>query len=106
MLRLALGSDDELVVKVAWKGPEEAESTWEPVLRVFDCATAVLRKELKALRLKIDLKQALYSGMGCILIMLWFGGNSEFCTAYFGLIERFDFFFSSFLLTWNFCAVR
>ena len=54
MPRLSLGSDDEFVVKVAWEGPEEAESTWEPVSRVFDGATAVLRKVLKALRLKMD----------------------------------------------------
>ena len=43
---------DEFVVKVAWEGLEEAESTWEPVSRVFYNAPAVLRKELKALRLK------------------------------------------------------
>ena len=59
MPRLPLGSDDEFVVKVAWEGPEEAESTWEPVSRVFDCATAVLRKELKALRLMMDQKRGL-----------------------------------------------
>ena len=35
-----------------WEGLEEAESTWEPVSRVFYNAPAVLRKELKALRLK------------------------------------------------------
>ena len=33
MPRLSLGSDDEFVVKVAWEGPEEAVSTWEPVSR-------------------------------------------------------------------------
>ena len=37
---MSLGSDDEFVVKVAWEGPEEAESTWEPVSRVFNGATA------------------------------------------------------------------
>ena len=42
--RLPLGGDDEVVVKVAWEGPEEAESTWEPVSRMFDGAKAVLRK--------------------------------------------------------------
>ena len=57
MPRLPLGSDDEFVVKVAWEGPEKAESIWEPVLRVFDGATAVLRKEMKALRLKMDQKR-------------------------------------------------
>ena len=48
MPRLPLGNDDEFVVKVpevAWEGSEEAESTGEPVSRVFDGATAVLRKE-------------------------------------------------------------
>ena len=45
MPRLPLGSDEEFVVKVAWEGPEEAESTGEPLSRVFDGATAVLRKE-------------------------------------------------------------
>ena len=39
-------SGDEFVVRVAWKGLEEAESTWEPVSRVFHDAPAVLRKEL------------------------------------------------------------
>ena len=62
--RLPLGSDDEFVVEVAWKGPEEAESTWEPVSRVFDGATAVLRKELKALRGKIDRKRGLVQRYG------------------------------------------
>ena len=57
--RLPLGSDDEFVVKVAWQGPEEAESTWEPVSRVFDGATAVLRKQVKALRLEAEQKRAL-----------------------------------------------
>ena len=33
--RLPLGGDDEFVVKVALGGPEGAESTWEPVSRVF-----------------------------------------------------------------------
>ena len=28
--RPPLGGDDEFVVKVAWEGLEEAESTWEP----------------------------------------------------------------------------
>ena len=45
------------VVKVAWEGLEEAESTWEPVSRVFHDAPAVLRKELKALRLKAGQKR-------------------------------------------------
>ena len=50
---------DEFVVKVAREGLEGAESTWEPVSRVFHHASAVLRKELKALRLKAEHKRAL-----------------------------------------------
>ena len=63
---------------MAWEGPEEAESTWEQVSRVFNGATAVLREELKSLRLKMDQKRGLESGMGCSLIILWFGGDREF----------------------------
>ena len=63
MPRRPLGGD-EFVVKVAWEGPEEAESIWEPVSRVFDGATAVLRKELKKLRLKMDQKRGLVQGCG------------------------------------------
>ena len=63
MPRLPLGSG-EFVVKVAWEGPEEKESLWEPVSRVFDGATSVLRKELKALRLKMDQKQGLVQRNG------------------------------------------
>ena len=50
-------SGDEFVVKVAREELEEAESTWEPVSRVFHDAPAVLRKELKALRLKAGQKR-------------------------------------------------
>ena len=64
MPRLPLGSDDEFVVKVAWEGPEEVESTWELVSRVFDGATAVLRKELKALRLKTVQKRGFVQRYG------------------------------------------
>ena len=49
---------------MAWEGPEEAESTWEPVSRVFHDAPAVLRKELKALRLKAEQKRALVQRYG------------------------------------------
>ena len=49
MPRLPFGRDDGFVVKAAWEGPEEADSIWEPVSRVFDDATANVRKELKAL---------------------------------------------------------
>ena len=55
---------DEFVVKVAWEGLEEAESTWEPVSRVFHEAPAVLRKKLKAVRLKAEQKQALVQQYG------------------------------------------
>ena len=64
MPRLPLGSNDELVVKVALEGPEEAESTWEPMSRVFDGAETVLRKELKALLLKMDQKRGLVPRYG------------------------------------------
>ena len=48
-----LGSDDEVVVKVAWEGAEAAKSTWEPVSRVFEDATAVLQKELNVQTLRL-----------------------------------------------------
>ena len=57
-------SDVEFAAKVAWEGLEEAESTWEPVSRVFHDAPAVLRRELKALRLKVEQKQALVQRYG------------------------------------------
>ena len=40
------------------------ESTWEPVSRVFHEAPAVLRKKLKAVRLKAEQKQALVQQYG------------------------------------------
>ena len=55
---------DEFVLKVAWEGLEEAENTWEPVSRVFHDAPAVLRKELKVLRLKAEQKRALVQRYG------------------------------------------
>ena len=64
MPRLPLGSDDEFVAKVAWEGPGEAQSTWEPVSRVFHDAPAVLRKELKVLWLKMDQKRGLVQRYG------------------------------------------
>ena len=57
-------SGDEFVVKVAWEGLEEVESTWEPVSRVFHDAAAVLPKELKRLRLKAEQKRALMQRYG------------------------------------------
>ena len=62
MMRAANG--DEFVVKVAREELEEAESTWEPVSRVFHDAPAVLHKELKALRLKAEQKRALVQRYG------------------------------------------
>ena len=60
---------------MAWEGLEEAKSTWEPVSRVFHEALAVLRKELKALRLKSEQKRALVQRYGLRLrsYILWFG---------------------------------
>ena len=90
--RLPLGGDDEFVVKVALEGPEGAESTWDPVARVFDCAPAVLRKELKTLRLKVEQKEAIVQRYG---LRLWsycsLGGvpDSEFLI--FGFIRVFSF---------------
>ena len=55
---------DEVVVKVAWEGLEEVESTWEPVLRVFHDAPAVLCKKLKGLRLKAEQTRALMQRYG------------------------------------------
>ena len=62
--RLPLGGDGEFVVKVAWEGPEEAESSWELVSRAFDGAPAVLRKKLKALRPKVEQRRALVQRYG------------------------------------------
>ena len=60
-------SGNELVVKLAWERLEEAESTWEPVSRVFYKVPAVLRKELKGLRLKAEQKRALMQRYGLCL---------------------------------------
>ena len=49
---------------MAWEGLEEAKSTWEPGLRGFHDAPAVLRKELKALRLKAEQKRVLVQRYG------------------------------------------
>ena len=53
-----------VLCKAAWEGLEEAESTWEPVSHVFHEAPAVLRKELKAMRLKAEQKRALVQRYG------------------------------------------
>ena len=57
-------SGDEFDVKVFWEGLEEAEITWEPVSGVLHDAPAVLRKELKAMRLKAEQKRALVQWYG------------------------------------------
>ena len=51
-------------VEMTWEGLEEAQSTWESVSRVFHDAPAVLRRELKALRLKTDQKRGLVQRNG------------------------------------------
>ena len=81
-------SGDEFVVKVAWEGLEEAESTWEPVSRVFNDVPAVLRKE--APRLKAEQKRALVQRYKLRLyhIMIWGGIQDS---------ELFIFCFSVFL---------
>ena len=92
MPRLLPGSDDEFVVRVAWEGTEEAESTWEPVSRVFDGATAMLRKKLKALLLKMDHKRGLVQRYGLrFLSYCGLGGIPNFELLIFGLIEMLNF---------------
>ena len=60
-------SGDEFVAKGAWEGLEEVESTWEPVSRLFRDAPAMLRKELKALRIKAEHSRALVQRYGLSL---------------------------------------
>ena len=77
--RLPLGGDDEVVVKVAWGEPEEAESIWEPESRVLNGSTAVLRKELTALWLKTDQKRGLVQRFGLrFLSYCGLGGDPGF----------------------------
>ena len=54
-------------MKVAWEGPEKVKTIWEPLSRVFHDAPAVLRKELKAMRLKAEQKRALAEQYGLSL---------------------------------------
>ena len=104
MPRLPLGNDNEFVVKVVWEGPKEAGSTWEPVSRVFDGTTAVLRKELKALQLKMDQKRGLVQRYGLrILSYCGLRGIPNFELLIFGFIEMLNF---EFFMTCNFCAGR
>ena len=53
-----------MTTSLSSRWPEEAESTWETMWRVFDGATAVLRKEFMALRLITDQKRGLVQGYG------------------------------------------
>ena len=59
-------SSDEFVVKVAWEGLGEADSTWEPLSCVLHDAPAVLRKELTALQLEVEQKRAFVQWYGLL----------------------------------------
>ena len=59
-----LSSGLQAVTSSSSRGPEKAERTWEPVSRVFHDAPAVLRNELKALRLKAGQTGALLQRYG------------------------------------------
>ena len=63
------------VIKVTWEGVEVVESTWRLVSRVVHDAPAVLRKELKAQRLKAECTRALVQCMGYVYdhIVIWGG---------------------------------
>ena len=79
---------------MAWEGPEEAESTWEPVSGVFDGATTVLRKELKALLLKMDQTRGLVQRYGLrFLSCCGLGGISNVGLLIFGLIKTLNLSF-------------
>ena len=56
-------------VEVVWKGLEEAASAWKAVSRVSHYAPALLRKELKALRLKAEQKRGLLQRYGLRLFV-------------------------------------
>ena len=70
-----------MTTSLSSRWPEEAESTWEPVSRVIDGTTAVLRKELKALRLKMDQEQGLVQRYGLRFdhIVVWGGSRILNC---------------------------
>ena len=77
LLRLPLGSDDEFVVKVAWEGLEEAESTGEPVSRVFhDAGRAAKGAQGTAAEdgSEAGTRTAVW---GAFVIIFWFGGGSR-----------------------------
>ena len=71
---------------VTWEGLEEAESTWEPVSCVFHDTPAVLRRELKALRLKTDQKRGLVQRYGLRLSYCGFGGVPDSDFLIFGFV--------------------
>ena len=79
MPRLTLGSDDEFVVKMAWGGREEAESTWKPVWCVVDGAPAVLRKRSQGAAAEGGAKAGVRTAVWtAFLIILWFGESLGF----------------------------
>ena len=72
-------SGDQFVFMVFWERLGEAESIWEPVSRVFHDAPAVLRKELKALRLKAEQKALVQRyELRFLSIFCDLGGESRF----------------------------
>ena len=68
------------VVKVAWEGLQDADSTWESVSCFFHDALAVLGNNLTALALRVKRRRGgrSNSGMGfvfCELLVVWGGGG-------------------------------
>ena len=71
-LRLPLGGDDEVVVKVAWEGPESQRapgSRW----RVFDGVSTVLRKALTAAEGGSEVGTHTVEWAGCVVILRFRG---------------------------------
>ena len=50
---------DEYVVLVQWERLEDAEGTWEPVSRIMEDASTVLRRELKRIKPSATIKREL-----------------------------------------------
>ena len=71
----------------------------EPVSRMFHDAPAVLRKELKALRMKAEQKPAatVWVAFVILYIVIWRGIQDS---------ELLIFCFFLFFLTWSFCVER
>ena len=72
---MPLSDDDEVVVKVAWEEPEEAESTGSQrracwMARRPCCETSSRRCELRLIRSGDS-----YRGMGCVVYHMVFGGS-------------------------------